>query len=148
MELLNENLLDAWLEVTALINNERLVRSLSFNEALICNRLWLRAAEGRPEPSQTELCRETGIHKSLMNRTLNALEEKGLVERVRLEHDKRTARLRLVEENSSLFLEEHRHSLEVVERLVRQMGREQAEQALETLRSISAAAKAVLNSAD
>ena len=39
MEPLNEELLSAWLRLSSAIDNQRLVKGLSFNEALVCNLL-------------------------------------------------------------------------------------------------------------
>ena len=37
MEALSEELLTAWLRLSSVINNQRLVAGLSFNEAVVCN---------------------------------------------------------------------------------------------------------------
>ena len=49
---LNEALLGAWLKITTVINNSRLVSEMSFNESLICNVLY-RHSLARPEQTLT-----------------------------------------------------------------------------------------------
>ena len=89
-ESLEEKLLDAWLDVSAVIRNDRFVNGLTFNETFICN-LLLR--QKRKDPSvyltAADLCEMTGILKSQMNRCLTSLEKKGMIERIRSEEDKR-----------------------------------------------------------
>ena len=39
MDTISEELLSAWLRLSSVINNQRLVTGLSFNHALVCNLL-------------------------------------------------------------------------------------------------------------
>ena len=90
MQQLNEVLLGAWLRISTVINNSRLVSEMSYNESLICNILYRNATE-HPEHTMTatDLCAETRILKSQMNRILTQLEEKKLITRERSSEDKR-----------------------------------------------------------
>ena len=94
---INERILNLWLDVASLINNQRLVSYLSFNEANICNRLWRQRGQEKDYLTQSELCNETGIEKSLMNRTLRSLEEKGIIERTKAVVDRRIVQVKLKE---------------------------------------------------
>ena len=71
--MLNDELLSVWLQLTNVIDNERLVEGMPFNEALVCGLLsgGCRTA--------SELCAETRILKSQMNAILRSLEGKGVI---------------------------------------------------------------------
>lgn len=61
--MLNEELLSVWLRLSGVINNQRLVTGLSFNEALVCN-LLVRAARTRRQPyRQRTVCRDPHSEK-------------------------------------------------------------------------------------
>ena len=80
MDPLNEELLTAWLRLTSVIDNERLVAGLSFNEAVVCNLLG-RAKKAEGYLTARDLCAQTRILKSQMNAILGSLERSGLISR-------------------------------------------------------------------
>ena len=93
----NEALLGAWLRLSTSINNSRLVTDMPYNESLICNVLY-RNDLSRPgtKLTATELCAETKILKSQMNRILEQMEEKHLIFRERSPKDKRKVYIRKI----------------------------------------------------
>ena len=96
MKDLNEEVLDAWLRLTTAISNAKLVSDMPYNEALICNLLYNSQKQQPDIPlTATDLCKTTQILKSQMNRTLQSMEDKGLIERERSTLDKRQVFLRL-----------------------------------------------------
>ena len=74
MENLNEKLLAAWLKMSSVVNNERIVSTIPYNEAHVCNLLYRQQLES-PESylTVTELCAQTRILKSQMNKVLASL---------------------------------------------------------------------------
>lgn len=88
--MLNDELLSVWLQLTNVIDNERLVEGMPFNEALVCGLLsgGCRTA--------SELCAETRILKSQMNAILRSLEAKGAISRRQSQADRRLVELRLL----------------------------------------------------
>ncbi len=84
-EELDERLLCAWLRLTTVISNERVVTAMPYNEALICNILD-QEADGVPLTA-TDLCEKTKMLKSQMNRTLNSMEKKGRAGRSAGQHE-------------------------------------------------------------
>ena len=60
MEQLNEELLSAWLRLSSTIDNQRLVRGMSFNEALVCNLMVHARRQGRTLTAR-DLCQDSGI---------------------------------------------------------------------------------------
>lgn len=146
MEKLNERLLTAWLKLSSVVNNERIVATIPFNEAHVCNLLY-RQRMLRPGEylTATELCAETRILKSQMNKVLVSLEKRGLIERFPAEDDRRKAYVRLVEENIGEFERVHAKSINLVDDAIGKLGVETAEQAVELLSRIAAYVDETLN---
>ena len=67
--MLNEELLEAWLRLSCVIDNQRLAADFPFNEALVCGLL----SQGGCRTA-SELCARTRILKSQMNAILRSLE--------------------------------------------------------------------------
>ena len=61
----------------------------------------------------TELCEKTNMQKSLMNRTLNSMEKKGLIFRRRSEKDKRQVYVSMNMENAEVYERQHKNVLKV-----------------------------------
>lgn len=141
MEKLDEALLDAWLRVSTSINNSRLVSELSFNESLICNLLYKSMLEN-PEyrMTATDLCIEMKMQKSLMNRTLNQLESKGVITRERSTQDKRRVHIYLNLEQSKQYELQHEKILGLINGIIQELGEKKAEAATALLQDIAQAA--------
>ena len=76
--MLNEELLFVWLQLGNVIDNQRLVAELPFNEALVCGLL----SRSDVPLTASDLCNLTRILKSQMNAILCSLEQKGLIQSV------------------------------------------------------------------
>jgi len=135
---LNEVLLGAWLKISTAINNSRLVSEMSYNESLICNILYRNATE---QPSHaltaTDLCAETKILKSQMNRILTQLEDKNLITRERSSQDKRKIFVRLTIEQSNAYLKQHEQILKLLDDIIEKLGEEKTLEIIDTLNGIS-----------
>ncbi len=142
---LNEALLGAWLRLSISINNSRVVSEISYNESLICNILYRNSIEF-PEQSltATDLCKETRILKSQMNRILNQLEKKKLIIRERCTDDKRKVYVRLTSEQSNAYLVQHAQILDLLDAIIAKLGREQTVEVIRALNGISDAADEVI----
>ena len=128
MENLNEKVLSAWLTMSSVVNNERLVSSVPFNEAHVCNLLYRQRMEN---PSiyltATELCAQTRMLKSQMNKVLVSLENQNMIERFPAQDVKRKAYIRLVEENLPKFEAVHARSITLVDHAIEHLGQKDAE---------------------
>ena len=127
---LQEALLSAWLNLSANLWNERIVRNLSYNESFVCG-LLARQMQNQPdEPWMTarDLCRKTKLLKSQMNKTLNGLEDKGYILRQRFDSDRRLIYVSLTQEGLTRYLQEHQHILSVVSAVTDQLGVEKSTQ--------------------
>ncbi len=116
----NEELLNAWLQLGCIIDNQRLVTDLPFNEALVCGILF-RAGEPL---TASDLCTRTRILKSQMNAILRSLESKGFLARRPSVRDGRRVELELLPAGVERYNASHRHTLVLVDRLTARLGEE------------------------
>ena len=128
--MLQEALLSAWLNLSANLWNERIVRNLSYNESFVCNLLvqQQKADPDAPWLTARDLCRKTKLLKSQMNKTLNELENKGYILRQRFDSDRRLIYIRLTPEGLTQYLYEHEHILSVVSAVTNELGPEKSAQ--------------------
>lgn len=129
-------LIDAWLKETSVLINHRMVEGLSFNEAFVCN-LLNRKRTDTDSLTATWLCKETGMLKSQMNKTLNSLEKKGLILRKRSEEDRRKVYIKLRKENLEIYTKVHEEVLDFVEVLAEHAGEETVDEAIRLLNRMS-----------
>jgi len=121
--MLNEELLYAWLRLGAVIDNQRLVSDLPFNEAMVCGIL-LQAQESGRTLTASDLCVQTRILKSQMNAILQSLEKKGYLLRQRSRSDLRRVELSLLPAGIDCYRRSHRQTLALVDRLIDSMGQD------------------------
>lgn len=141
---LSETLLSSWLKLSTSIHHSRIVSALSYNESLICSVLARHMASEQKKPlTATDLCRETKMLKSQMNRTLNQLEEKLMIRRERSTSDKRQVHILLNPEQVNAFQKQHQEILASVAHIVDELGEKEAEQAAVLFDKISTLADRV-----
>lgn len=139
-----ENILRKWLNITSFIQNDRIVSQITFNEALVCNHL-MHQSEMTPDYlTPSELCKRTGIQKSLMNRTLKALNERNLIEYVEGIEDKRSTPIRINKNNLELFISEHNKNIQIVEKFMNFWGTEKTNNIIQALSDIESAAVEII----
>lgn len=138
---INEELLYSWLRLTTTISNDRLVSELPFNESLICHVL---LHHGNIGMSPTELCQETKMVKSLMNRTLNSLEEKGMIKRSRREENKRWVKILLDESKLDKYHCQHERIISLIDAVMNQYGKDKAAEVVNMMTKIADIAQEVV----
>ena len=107
-------LIRAWVSLSSMLKNSRFTKELSYNEAIVMLLLY----EAGEEPvSLKEITTSTHMLKSQVNRTVNALEAKGLLERCDCEGDRRVAYVRLRKEKIELFLQVHASSMAIARQI-------------------------------
>ena len=127
-EALAEQLLAAWVKLTGVIKNSRVTKGLAYNEAIVMLLLYNRFLEdGDGLVSIKEITWETKMLKSLVNRTVNTLEAKGLLERLKTSGDKRMVFVRCIKEKLDVFLAVHNTSLDLARNLIDIIGEEDAQ---------------------
>lgn len=119
-----ENLLQAWMSMEVCIRGNRLLSDFSMNEMLICNTLYQQRQSGGSPVTATDLCVQTRLLKSQMNRILTSMEYRGLIRRERSTTDKRVIYVHLQEEALPRYLQEHEHVLQIVEAVCSELGDE------------------------
>ncbi len=125
---LEEEVIAAWVKLTGLLKNTRLSQGMIYNEAiimLIVNRRYEQDGEGLV--SFKEIVAETNMLKSLVNRTIDSLVKKNLLQRCEGKTDRRTTFVRPVKENLHEYLEVHQRTLEMVGQIVEIIGKEDAQ---------------------
>jgi len=142
----SESLLNAWLRLSTSVINPRLVSEISYNESLVCNILYNNYCNS-PEKklTATDLCRETKMLKSQMNRTLNLLEKKQMIVKERSQEDKRQIWISFDLKNAELYKTQHDRIIKLVDTIIDRVGEEQAAQSVQLINTLADAAEDVIN---
>lgn len=138
MEDVKEKVLDAWLQLLTSINTERVVSSMTFNEAVLCNIL---SRNKNRLFTATELCNKVKMQKSLMNRTLTSMENKGWISRIRSTLDKRQIFVKWNEEANAFYKKEHEAVLDLIDRILSKIGYEKANEVIQMFSMITKVAQ-------
>ena len=140
----NEELLAAWLRLSTAVINERLTSDLPYNEALLCNILHRNEQESPDhEMTATDLCRHAKMLKSQMNRTLQNMEEKGIIIRRRSAQDRRQVYISL-NPASDLYHKQHEKIMDVVGKIAEKLGFDQIDEIIQIFTKIADTADEVL----
>lgn len=124
---LGEDLLRAWLELTATIWSRDLVSGLTFNEAVVCNLISFQMHQAPEAPvTATYLCEKTNMRKSQMNQVLTSLEARGYLCRSRSESDRRRVALVLTAEGQKAYDASHKKAGGLLQAVVERLGPEAA----------------------
>ena len=126
----NEQVLEAWLQMTTVINNERITPDLPYNESMICRYLYQNQDIN---VTATDLCNYMRMQKSQMNRTLTSMEKKELITRIRSEKDTR-----------KIYKKQHEKILKIVDELFEKIGYERQPEVIELFDLITQTAKEML----
>ena len=118
-------LLDAWLNLTSVLWNTRVVTSLTYNEAHVMGLLLRHGEDGHPMTA-TDLITQTRLLKSQMNKILTTLEKQGYVTRMRAELDRRLIHIRLTAAGKAAYLREHSSVEHLLRQLIERIGIERA----------------------
>lgn len=132
MQTMEEQLLDAWLRLSTSLSKEKIATVLPYNESLICNILYRNQMQNPGQPlTATDLCKETKMLKSQMNRTLNNMEAKHLIFRMRSSQDKRRIYIALNQDQIRTYQKQHLKVLCFINEIIDKVGKEKAQEALE-----------------
>ena len=124
-EELQEELLDGWLQMSTVICNERLVSAMTYNESMVCGVLHRNRQK---RVTATDLCAKLRILKPQMNAILNGLQNRGMLERIRSEADRRQVYLQLTKEGCACYERAHQELLALPQGLIEQLGEEKMRQ--------------------
>ena len=121
---MQEELLQSWMAMEVCIRGNRLLSEFSMNEMMVCNVLYRQMQLGGAPVTATDLCQQTQLLKSQMNRLLSGMEYDGLIRRERNPADKRESYVYLREEAVPRYLKEHSHVLNIVAAVCSALGEE------------------------
>ncbi len=107
-------LIQAWVQLSGMLKNSRFTKELPYNEAIVMLQLYQSRDSAL---SIKEITASTHMLKSQVNRTINSLEEKGLLERCEGEGDRRVGYVRPIKEGLSVFLQVHASSMEIAKNI-------------------------------
>ena len=134
---INENILSSWIRVMLAIDSQRLIKDMPFNEAVICNILY----HGEKKMTATDLCEITGMKKSQMNRTLTAMEDKGMIKRERSLNDKRQIYISIDENNKDIYMKMNENTLKIVEKIASKLDKKELEEVIRVFNLVAEAAR-------
>lgn len=137
----NERVLESWLTLTKVINNEKITSSLPYNESLICRYLYQNADKNI---TATQLCQWLRMQKSQMNRTMNNMEAKGIITREKNHDDKRESFIKLNPEMLNVYHAQHEKILEIIDRMFDKIGEDKVDQIVHLFQTITEAAEETL----
>ena len=133
MNKLNEELLDTWINLITNINSNRLTSKMPLNDSIILRILY----QAKEKPiTATYLCQKLGMQKSQMNRILENLEKQNLISRERSIDDKRIIFIKLNQEQTELFLEQHQEIIKYIDNIINKLGTTKIKQTIELLNEI------------
>lgn len=141
---MDEELLEAWIRVSTAIRNDKIVSELTYNESIVCNFILSSLRMNGCGLTATQLCQETQIQKSQMNRILNALEKKDLIRRERSAADKRKVMVTINESKMDSFNAQHEKVLNLINSLIDDVGEQRAQELIEALNDLATSARKVL----
>lgn len=132
-----EKLLGAWMAMAIGIRGNRILKTLSFNEMVICRLLYQARLENR-RITATDICRETRLLKSQVNKVLNDMEKNGMICRQRDEGDKRRVFLLMKEESEEIYLTEHARVMAIVKQVSERLGENEVEALIDKMNKVVA----------
>lgn len=127
-----ENLLQAWMEMSVFIRGNRILTDLSFNEVMICGMLSRQPVDA--PLTATELGERTNLLKSQINHILTGMEQRNLIKRTRSTSDKRVVYVQLSEEGHRIYTREHIGVMEILEAVHEAFGTEKTKELADMLK--------------
>ena len=109
-----EELLQAWIDMSLRIRGNRLVSGFSFNEIVVCRLLYEQQIRGEKPLTAADLCRRMQLLKSQLNKILTSMEKQELIERVRCQNDRRKIEIRLKPGAEEIYIQAHERILKNV----------------------------------
>lgn len=127
-------LIQAWVQLSGILKNSRFTKELPYNEAIVMLQLY---QAGSDPISIRDITAKTRMLKSQVNRTINALEEKGLLARCASDGDRRVGYVRCVPERLEVFLQVHAASMDIARNISQIIGPEDTEAFIRIVEKLS-----------
>lgn len=133
-------LLKAWMNLALHVRENRFLAEIPFNQMALCS-LLNDAPSGL---TAAELCRETGLLKSQMNKEISALDQRGFIIRTGDPADKRRVLITLSPQGADAFSREHQRVMSLFENLSQAMGAEKTLQLAQLLNEAATEASSLI----
>ena len=125
------SLIQAWIGLSGMLKNSRFTKELPYGESIVMLQLYQAGDAPLSIKQITESTRmiteSTRMLKSQVNRTINSLEEKGLLFRCPGDGDRRLGYVRANPERMDIFLQVHRSSMAIADHISNIIGAEDTE---------------------
>lgn len=136
---LEEELLIAWIKANSKIRNHRYVKDMTYNEAIILGLLY--QAQTNEENSRLlqlkDLCQETKMLKSAVNRYVNNLEKKQYLRRIKLAGNNKSVYLILELEAIETYQKMHKEIIAIIKPLIEKLGKEKTQELVSLLTEVT-----------
>lgn len=106
------------------------VNRLSMSDMLVFGAVLRAEKENLPPPKMSEIARHADVTTAAISQIAAQLEQKELVERYSMSGDRRTVYVRITDKGREFYEAEVRHSQEMMQKAIEQMGEERAAQYL------------------
>jgi len=136
-----EELLTAWLKLSATVRNERIVKYLTFREVFILN--ILTHTDIGSFITATDIIEITGMLKSQVNKVLTDLEEEGFITREKDKTDKRKIHIMITEKGEEIYKKEHDGILNILDKVCEKLGESRIDSFVSEIYSIVDAIEAI-----
>ncbi len=118
---IREDLLECWIQLTALIWSNRILKELTYHEATILRELKKR--KGKPV-NATKLSKKSGMKKPQMHRILRSMEDRGMIRREINPKDRRSQDIWVNPVADEFYEKDHARVLELLDVVVKEAGEE------------------------
>lgn len=121
MELTNiaKDLFASWLSLRKNFKSDKFLEELTFNEIRVCKLL-----VNEEMVQVKEISEVLSISRPALNAILNKLEDKELIERVRMKNDRKAVYIKLSDKTYDIYIQEKQRFVERMNGIVKSMGEE------------------------
>lgn len=108
-----ESLVNSWVRFSLVLRNEKLVSTLTYNETVICGMI----NKNGNEMQFKNLSKIMNMSKSLLTRSLNDLEKRGIVVKYNKDENHKNIYISLTPNGRETYLKEHEHALMIAKKI-------------------------------
>jgi DNA-binding MarR family transcriptional regulator len=126
-----EELLEILMRFKKIMRVHPYLEELNFSEMVVCGVLAHKEAKQMQMKDISDVMK---ISRPALNAIVNRLEDKSLVERFRLEGDRKSVYLRLSEKSYHIYHKEHENLIQSMNNIVQSMGKEDTLQLIKLLK--------------
>jgi DNA-binding MarR family transcriptional regulator len=130
-----EELLNMMMKFKKIAHSNKFLEELSFNEIKLCGIIAKKEYESKTKAQvqMKDLSDQMKISRPALNALINKLEDKELVERVRLAGDRKSVYVQLSEKSYAIYHEEKDHMIRTFNSIVLKMGENDTQKLIELL---------------